>query len=128
MPRHRALAHLLPELIRTLFAQRITVSFPFTPLNLPSYFRGKVVFEPELCNGCGLCARNCPAFALDLEREGREKFRLTLYRDRCACCGQCADDCPQGAIALVNEFVRAATRRDALTQIVVQRDADPRRD
>ena len=128
MPRHRPLAHLLPELIRTLFVGRITVSFPFGPLDLPSYYRGKVVVQPELCEGCGLCVRNCPAFALDLEREGRGKFRLTHYRDRCAYCGQCADDCPQGAIVQVNEFAEAAPRRDAFAQLVVQRDADAGRD
>ena len=127
MSRLKSLAHLLPGMVRTLFARRITVSFPFKPLEEVAYFRGKVIIQPELCTGCGLCARDCPAFALELERRGRGRFRLVHHRDRCAYCGQCADSCPQGAITLVSEFVQATPRRDTLTQVIVERDADPRR-
>jgi formate hydrogenlyase subunit 6/NADH:ubiquinone oxidoreductase subunit I len=124
MSRLRPLAHLLPELVRTLFSRRVTVRFPFESLELPDYFRGRVVIEPELCGGCGLCVRDCPAFALELEHEDRERFRLIHYHDRCAYCGQCADSCRQGAIVLVNEFVQPMSQRDALAQVVVERDAD----
>jgi len=117
----KSLAHLLPELVRTLFGGRVTVRFPFAPLELPAYFRGKVVIRPELCVGCGLCVRDCPAFALELVRESREQFRLIHYHDRCAYCGQCEDSCRQGAIVLVNEFVPATSRRDTLAQVAVER-------
>jgi len=131
MSRLHSLVYLLPELWRTLFTRPITVRYPFGPLELPPYFRGKVTIEPALCTGCGACVRDCPAFALELEREsdalspskGREKFRLIHYHDRCAYCGQCEASCRFGAIVLVNEFVQATPRRDALTQVVVERDA-----
>ncbi len=127
-----SLIYLLPELWRTLFTRPITVRFPFAPLELPSYFRGRVTIEPALCIGCGLCVRDCPASALELEREsdalsplvlskaegskGREEFRLIHYHDRCAYCGQCQDVCRQGAIRLTNEYVPAAADRDALCE------------
>jgi formate hydrogenlyase subunit 6/NADH:ubiquinone oxidoreductase subunit I len=117
--------HLLPELVRTLLARRVTVHFPFAPLELPAYFRGRVVIRAELCQGCGLCVRDCPAFALELEREGRDQFRLIHHRDRCAYCGQCADSCRQGAIALINEFAPSTSCRDTLAEVLVERD-DPR--
>jgi len=123
MPRLHSLVYLLPELWRTLFTRRATVRYPFAPLELPLYFRGKVTIEPALCTGCGLCVRDCPAFALELERESREDFRLIHYRDRCAYCGQCEASCRFGAIVLVNEFVKATPRRDTLTQVLVERDA-----
>ena len=121
--RLRSLIYLLPQLWRTLFARQITVRFPFRPLELPVHFRGKVVAQPELCKGCGLCVRDCPALALELERDSRERFRLIHHRDRCAYCGQCKDNCRFGAIVLVNEFVQATPRRDVLTQVIVERDA-----
>jgi hydrogenase-4 component H len=127
MPRLRSLIYLLPELWRTLFTQRTTVRYPFAPLELPPCFRGKVTIEPTLCTGCGLCVRDCPAFALELERENREKFRLIHYRDRCAYCGQCETSCRLGAITLVNKVVGATSRRDALTQVLVERDAQTQR-
>ena len=112
-----SLVYLLPQLWRTLFTRPITVRYPFGPLELPSYFRGRVVIDIDLCRGCGLCVRDCPAFALELERESdtlsplvlspalskvegkaegsksRDKFRLIHYPDRCAYCGQCQDVC-----------------------------------
>ena len=126
MPHLRSLVYLLPELGRTLFTRRTTVRYPFAPVNLPPCFRGRVTIEPTLCTGCGLCVRDCPAFALELERENREKFRLIHYRDRCAYCGQCEASCRFGAVTLINEFVGATSRRDALTQVLVERDAQAR--
>ena len=118
----RSLAHLLTELGRTLFAERITVQFPFAPLELPPDFRGRVTIADEtLCQGCGLCSRDCPAFALELERHDRKQFRLIHHRDRCAYCGQCADSCPSQAIVLTNEFVSPTHDRDTLTQVLVER-------
>jgi len=123
MSRLHSLIYLLPELWRTLLTRPITVRFPFAPLELPPYFRGKVTINPALCRGCGACVRDCPAFALELERKSREEFRLIHYHDRCAYCGQCEASCRFGAIVLVNEFVQATPRCGALTQVMVERDA-----
>ena len=125
MPFLRSLVHLLAELGRTLRTERITVQFPFAPAELPAGFRGRVVVQPELCTGCGLCVRDCPAFALELERVSREQFQMIHYRDRCAYCGQCEDSCRSGAIALVNEFVQATPQRDALTEVMVESTSSP---
>jgi len=122
MSRFLSPIYLLPELWRTLFTQPITVRFPFAPPELPARFRGKVIIDPALCRGCGLCVRDCPAFALELERESREKFRLILYYDRCAYCGQCEMSCKFGAITLNNESVHAASQRGELLEVMVEHD------
>jgi formate hydrogenlyase subunit 6/NADH:ubiquinone oxidoreductase subunit I len=125
MPLLRSLAHLLKELRRTLRAERVTVQFPFAPTELPTEFRGRVVITDEaLCKGCGLCARDCPALALELERLNRDQFQLIHYRDRCAYCGQCADNCPSHVIVLSNQLVSPTQERDSLTQVLVERDPD----
>jgi formate hydrogenlyase subunit 6/NADH:ubiquinone oxidoreductase subunit I len=125
MPLLRSLAHLLKELRRTLLAERVTVQFPFVPAELPADFRGRVtVVDETLCRGCGLCAHDCPAFALELERYDREHFRLIHYRDRCAYCGQCADNCTSHVIVLSNKLVSPTQKRDTLTQVLVERATD----
>jgi formate hydrogenlyase subunit 6/NADH:ubiquinone oxidoreductase subunit I len=140
MSRLHSLIYLLPQLWRTLFTQPITVGYPFAPLELPPYSRGRVVIDIDLCRGCGLCVRDCPAFALEMEREsdalsplvlssstsltvnsaegskGRDKFRLIYYPDRCAYCGQCQDVCRYEAIWLTSEYLPAAADRDALRE------------
>jgi hydrogenase-4 component H len=124
MLRVKSWMRLLPEMVRTLLTPRITVRFPFEPLELPDSFRGKVIVQSELCRGCGLCARDCPAFALELERQDRQTFRLIYHQDRCAYCGQCADNCRQGAIALTSELVPATPQRETLALVVVERGGD----
>ena len=122
MFRLRSLFSLMPQLWNTLRSRPITVRYPFEPLKLPPYFRGRVVIEAENCKGCGLCVRDCPALGLELQRGSTDGFRLIHYPDRCAYCGQCEDSCRSGAIRLINEYVPASPRREALVQVLVERD------
>ena len=120
MSRRGSPIHLLPEIVRTLFGPRATVRFPFAPPALAQASRGRAVVDAELCIGCGQCVRDCPAFALELERKGRRRFRLVHYEDRCAYCGQCVDSCRPGAIALVSEYPRASCCRTAFARVLVE--------
>ena len=124
LSRLRSLIYLLPQLGRTLLSRRSTVRFPFGPLELPSYFRGRVVVDEEKCKGCGACVRDCPGDGLELERESREAFRLVHYPDRCAYCGQCELSCRSGAIHQTNAFVSATHARKELVEVLVERKED----
>ena len=46
----------------------------------------------ETCNGCGQCARNCPASAISL-RDGKPQWAA-----RCFQCMRCINECPMQAI------------------------------
>jgi len=117
----RSLFSLVPQLWNTLRSRPITVRYPFEPLELPPYFRGRVVIDAAKCVGCGLCVRDCPANGLILERIGTKGFRLIHYPDRCAYCGQCEENCRQAAIRLTNEYAPATTNREALVHVLVER-------
>ena len=55
-----------------------------------------LVYDPELCIGCGLCVDVCPhaVFA----RNGR--VVNLAWPERCMECGACQRNCPVGAIAV----------------------------
>ena len=55
---------LLRQLWRTLRGGPLTVKYPFGPAELPAGYRGRIEIHADACRGCGLCVRDCPAFAL----------------------------------------------------------------
>ena len=50
--------------------------------------------DPEKCNGCTKCARNCPADAIT----GQKKQPHQIDVAKCIKCGECMDNCKFGAI------------------------------
>jgi NADH:ubiquinone oxidoreductase subunit F (NADH-binding)/(2Fe-2S) ferredoxin len=52
------------------------------------------VVLPELCNGCGSCARACPTSAIS----GRPKHVHHVDQSLCIHCGSCLDVCPTDGV------------------------------
>ncbi len=58
---------------------------------------GKPVQDPSKCVYCTLCAKNCPAGALTVDRKAKT---WTLDEDACLACGTCQGACPKDAIIM----------------------------
>ena len=56
-----------------------------------------LIIHPDLCNGCGLCRRECPADAIS----GEQKEPHVIAPELCTRCRICYDICPLGAIEIV---------------------------
>lgn len=61
-----------------------------------SYTENTLKFNPELCNGCGMCTKVCPhgVFALT------GKSAVLVRPEACMECGACQLNCPTGAITV----------------------------
>ena len=112
---------LFTQLFRSFFTRAVTVDFPFGPAEIPPGFRGRVDIIAENCTGCSLCVRDCPALALELNREDKQTFQLIHHHDRCAYCGQCELSCNFDAIHLHSAYVQATQDRDSLALTLVDR-------
>ncbi|MDD2585737.1 MAG: NADH-ubiquinone oxidoreductase-F iron-sulfur binding region domain-containing protein [Syntrophomonadaceae bacterium] len=53
--------------------------------------------EPEKCNGCGLCTRNCPANAI----VGEKKQFHVIDNESCIRCGECYRQCRFDAVQVM---------------------------
>ena len=107
------LSPILKEVLVHLFKKPATRKYPEEKPHVPAGFRGRQIFDINLCISCGLCARDCPAKAIEMvEVDG--KLRPLFHLDRCIFCYQCAESCPRNAIKSSEIFELASTNKSEL--------------
>lgn len=78
----------------------LIVSIPLLPLTLlflliGHLFLAKTMFAGASCNGCGLCAANCPKKAIKMYGT---KHKRPYWTYKCEQCMRCVGFCPQKAV------------------------------
>ena len=117
----RSFFYLLPNILSQFFSAPETVDYPLSKPEFADRFRGKVSIKAENCVGCGLCVLDCPADALQLDKESKEVFRLIHFRANCTYCGQCEQSCRFDAIFLDNDLVDPSADKDDFLVVLVDR-------
>ena len=111
----------IPEVIKgmaltwkQMFKPKFTRQYPEERFNPQSSYRGRPVLVEEdgveRCVACGLCARVCPALAIEVQASETElekerypvKFEINMLR--CIFCGFCEEACPEEAIIMSDEY------------------------
>ena len=78
------------------------------PVELPEWFRGKIIYEREKCIGCRSCIKVCPAKAIEFKEEEK---KIKIYVGRCIFCSQCNDVCPVNCLHMGQEFLLASDNK-----------------
>jgi formate hydrogenlyase subunit 6/NADH:ubiquinone oxidoreductase subunit I len=114
MAKKRALStKIAKEAFSNLFKKRATQKYPAAPANVAEGFRGKQILDLKNCISCSLCARECPANAIEMVMVDGKK-RPLIHLDRCVFCYQCADTCPRKVFQSSKIFELAVTDKSAL--------------
>jgi hydrogenase-4 component H len=106
----------LKETLVCLKAGRVTLPYPVQGHPVPPNFRGRPIFDPAKCIGCGGCANNCPAREILIVDVCQELRILQYLGRRCTYCGRCADVCPEKAITMSRDFEISTDRVGDLQQ------------
>jgi NADH-quinone oxidoreductase subunit I len=111
----------IPEIVKGLgltlnyfFRPKFTRQYPEEEWTPPASFRGRPVLVEEQgverCVACGLCARVCPAMAIEVQagettlQKERYPERFEINMLRCIFCGFCEEACPEEAIVMSDEY------------------------
>lgn len=119
----------IPEIFRgmkvtlsQIFKPKFTRQYPEERWIPPASFRGRPVLVQEngieRCVACGLCARVCPALAIEVQASetelGKERYpiKFEINMLRCIFCGFCEEVCPEEAIVMSKEFELVFTAQE----------------
>lgn len=106
----KILSPMLKEVLSQVFKKPATQKYPEVKSEVPDGFRGRQIFDIDLCISCGLCARDCSAKAIEMvDVEGKK--RPLFHLDLCIFCYQCAESCPRNAIKSSGFFELASTNK-----------------
>ncbi len=104
---------LIKKAIESTFSKPATELYPAQKPVLPEKYRGEPCYDFEKCIGCGLCARDCPAKAIEMVIVvGKRRPQLNL--SKCVFCYQCAETCPKKAISMSGTYELATTDKSSL--------------
>ena len=89
------LATMLRDVLGALFKKPITQKYPFERTVAPDRLRGALVWDPQKCTGCCLCAKDCPSDAIEMVVNDKQTktFVMRYHLDRCTFCSQCVQNC-----------------------------------
>lgn len=107
---------MLSDVATSLFRKPVTERYPFERRDPPENFRGCIIWTADNCTGCGLCAMDCPANAIEmivLDKKAK-RFVMHYHVDRCTFCAQCVHSCRQECLKMdyLNWELASPDRKD----------------
>jgi len=93
------------DVANSLLKKPATESYPARRYPTPERLRTMLVWDPDVCTGCGLCSMDCPARAIQMHviDKKAKRFVMEYHVDRCTFCAQCVHSCRQGGLSLSND-------------------------
>lgn len=105
------------EAISQLFSKPSCAMYPAVDRPAAPNYRGRIVYHPERCIGCGMCERVCSGNAITRtveKTEDGDKITMTFNLGSCTFCATCADFCSKNSIEFTGDYHMVATKEEDL--------------
>jgi len=113
MPKKPHIPSVLKKAAENTLTKPATSKYPFEKAQIDEKFRGQPILNEDQCIGCGLCCRNCPSKAIDMQEVNGKKYP-EFDLSKCVFCYQCIETCPKKAITSSTKFELATTDKSTL--------------
>ncbi len=106
----------LNVLLRNIISGPATDPFPFGETFTPKRIRGRIVIDPSLCLGCGMCRHACAAGAINIRKTTRN-WTITIWQGSCCLCRACVTYCPMQAMSIDPNWHSAHLEKDKFMHV-----------
>jgi len=98
--------------LKNLFSKPVTKNYPAEPAVYPERSRGHIEITIDDCILCGICAKNCPPRAIEVDRKGNT---WSINRFDCIQCGYCTEKCPKKCLHIVPGYQEPLAKKVVAT-------------
>lgn len=105
-------------IFKNLFSVPPTRKYPIKKREPFKYTRGHIDIDIDKCVLCGLCAKQCPAGAIKVNKD-ENSWEIDKYK--CIICGYCTEKCPRKCLILNNEYTKSTAEK---TKYKVAKDVE----
>ncbi len=95
---------------RNLFQGYATLMYPKKKRVFTKITRGRVENDIARCIFCGLCAKRCPTYAIEVVKESKD---WEIDRLKCCVCNLCVEICPVKCLSMENHYFPPVRERIA---------------
>ncbi|MGI5902007.1 MAG: 4Fe-4S dicluster domain-containing protein [Desulfitobacteriia bacterium] len=96
-------------ILKSLFSKPATAMYPAIPNEFYPRTRGAIENDVQLCTFCTLCAKRCPAGALEVDRKAK---KWEIDRTRCIMCNYCVHVCPRKSLSAQRHYTLPMTDKE----------------
>ena len=106
--------------VPSFFKKSETIQYPAEPEPSFEALRGTVHVDIDKCFFCGICAKKCPADAIEVNKED-ETWSINHFK--CVHCGECVTSCTKQCLYFEKEHVSPSAQK--ATVVASKRAAKP---
>lgn len=111
--------------MKETFNKKVTIQYPEQRHYIAARFHGEIIFNPDTCINCGLCAAACPNYAIKIDsikvanKKIQTKFSLNMQY--CLFCGLCVGTCPRHSLSFSDTFELSRYDRNAIPLVLMKK-------